>query len=175
MFTFAFSDGLGDSGFGILNAVPSNLGDGSLLVQTGTLTVTSGPGSGTYALIPLVPLPSLSPSAYFIADNLLYPAGNAASGVFNGYGGYPTIGGSAYLDLYGLLFIGAPGEINIWGTGNDQYAFDTNFGPGGTIGFSGGFTPSAAVPEPLSLTLLGTGVVGLAAYRWRRRKAAPVW
>jgi hypothetical protein len=30
-------------------------------------------------------------------------------------------------------------------------------------------TPSIAVPEPVSLVMLGSGLLGLGALRWRRR------
>jgi hypothetical protein len=46
-----------------------------------------------------------------------------------------------------------------------------------TVYTGGGFTPqngSSPVPEPASITLLGLGVVCLAAYRWRRRQETAI-
>jgi hypothetical protein len=187
IFTFTYSDTAGDMAYGTLDAVNSGLGDGSLLVVSGTLVVTAsanGSGLGTYSLItnPSSPVDSvLSPSGLFIYDDLIYPNNNAYSGVNPGPGSSDL--NSSYLTAWGLLFgsetgtTGSQEEINIWGNGSGNYSFYSAVGGSYTIDQGFPFNPGGgstfmltAVPEPSTLTLLGFGVAGLAGYGWRRRK-----
>ncbi len=69
------------------------------------------------------------------------------------------------LDPNGLVFqLDSGSGVNLWGNGVDNYAM---FGGSWTFWDSGSFESSAA-PEPSSLLLLGTGLLGLAGMARRR-------
>jgi hypothetical protein len=174
-YLFTFSDIQGDVGHGTLNAVPSGLGDGSLLVTNGELYVTSSSDGnnsvGAYYLVSGGPGITPSPNGDFSIDNLIYPANNAASGVNPAISSNPS-----FLTAWGLLFSKGAGEleVNIFGNGLGDYAFYTGLN-GGIYPIqspTGGTLTVAPTPEPASLTLLGLGSLGLLGYGWRRRKQA---
>ncbi len=99
-YSFAISS---QTAFGSLNV--TDLGGGSWLATSGTLTVTGGSDVGTYSLIPGGPGVTLSPLGSFDYDNVLNPSANPA------------------LDVDGLLFGVSGKEINVWGTGANSYSF----------------------------------------------------
>ena len=98
--TFAFTfDIQGNIGSGVLNAVPSGLGDDSLLAVSGTLNwTTSSDGNasaGTYSLLPAGP--GVTSIGAYIVDDLIYPNNDAGSGSSPCQTSVGAIGNPSYL------------------------------------------------------------------------------
>ena len=128
----------------------------------GTCTATAGSGFFTFPAANLTDAPitlvpgSLSPTGLFFFDNLFFPSNSPGS----------------FLDGAGLLFsvpTNPVGELNIWGNGVVN-------GDSTWVGVGGAYTLSDnssdfqlnEAPEPLSLPLLGSGLIMLALIGRRR-------
>lgn len=166
---FTFSDTLGDVATAVLNAQPSGQTDDGMLVTSGTLYVTASADNnsavGTYSLYAEGPAQTVT--GVFAYDDLIYPLDDAASGInqTTSLGGYYTsIANPSLLTTGGLLFTSGNTEVNIYGLGNNAYAFYT--ATSGSFDINGTTGPgTAAVPEPgapLFLSMMGTLVLGFA-------------
>lgn len=117
---------------------------------------------------PLVPASLSFIPAGFSYNNLFFPNGSPIDCAFPFYG--------TFVDVFGTAFNIAGGyTVNLWGDGN--------FGPGGALTYGIGVAQGTArldnlfagvgatVPEPLTLSFFGAGLVGAAAMRRRKQRA----
>lgn len=150
-FAFSFSLG-GIHGFGTL--VTTDQGEGAFHATSGSLNVTGGGVTGTYALGAGAPGYTYSPEGLIFFDNLLFPSRN------------PEFDGP------GLLFLGSGFEVNLLGTGANSYGIlfcsTTTRHCDRNQSFFGSDFSSKQISEPATLALLSLGLVAL-GWRTRRR------
>ena len=111
------------------------------------------------------------PDASLSYDNLYYPGGSPIT-----CAGYPGAGG--FLDVYGVMFTLANGDVvDFWSNGTFTGGPPLSYGAAvvDSTSYIRDFQSAVlgmSVPEPGSLGLMATGLIGALAVRLRRRSAA---
>ena len=177
-----YSDTYGNATIVELTTGISGYTDGSELVTSGTMTLTSSINSnayvGTYSLVaggPVDTTYNMAPGKGFVYyDNLFYPNQNAGAGV-HGSG----ITDPSYLNYSGLLFnqSGSPYSISLFASGvkaKDYGLWVNNYNTGAGIykADSTGTLVPEVVPEASSFAILGVAMIGGVFFRRRAIAAA---
>jgi|SRR5271170_1715215 PEP-CTERM motif len=113
-------------------------------------------------------LPAVN-NGFLTYDNLFWPGGSPQTA-----SDYPVSGG--FLDIYGLMFnIGGGDVVDFWSNGistGDTADYGVAVATAAlSLDYVGGGV-SASLPEPGSLSLFATGLIGLLS--WRRRAASAI-